>query len=104
MIDKILDLEKFETGKQTIYQTENNLITTIENAIKPLQQLIKNKNIKVYIEAKDSIFAFYDEDRIIQVITKLLLRHLDNKLLLLSFEFQAINGLKKVILNKELNN
>ena len=72
LIDKILDLEKFETGKQTIYPTESNLITTIENAIKPLQQLIKNKNIKVYIEAKDSIFAFYDEDRIIQVITNLL--------------------------------
>ena len=72
LIDKILDLEKFETGTQTIYPTESNLITTIENAIKPLQQLIKNKNIKVYIEAKDSIFAFYDEDRIIQVITNLL--------------------------------
>ena len=72
LIDKILDLEKFETGKQTIYPTENNLITTIENAIKPLQQLIKNKNIKVYIESKNTIFAFYDEDRIIQVITNLL--------------------------------
>ena len=41
LIDKILDLEKFETGKQTIHPSQNNLITTIEHSIEPLQQLIK---------------------------------------------------------------
>jgi signal transduction histidine kinase len=72
LIDKILDLEKFETGKQTIHPTQNDIIATIENSIEPLQQLIKNKNISVYVESKDQILAFYDEDRIIQVITNLL--------------------------------
>ncbi|HLP65219.1 ATP-binding protein [Flavobacterium sp.] len=72
LIDKILDLEKFETGKQTINPSKNNLIHTIENAIEPLQQLIKNKKIAVHIESKDKVTAYYDEDRIVQVITNLI--------------------------------
>jgi len=72
LIDKILDLEKFETGKQTIYPSQNNLIATIEHSIEPLNQLIKNKNINVYVESKDTVLAYYDEDRIVQVITNLL--------------------------------
>lgn len=72
LIDKILDLEKFETGKQTIHPTYNNLVGTIEHAIEPLQQLIRNKKIAVHIESKDLVMAFYDEDRIVQVITNLL--------------------------------
>jgi Na+/proline symporter/signal transduction histidine kinase len=72
LIDKILDLEKFETGKQTLYPSQNNLITTIENSIEPLQQLIKNRNISVYVESKDTVLAYYDNDRIVQVVTNLL--------------------------------
>lgn len=72
LIDKILDLEKFETGKQTIYPKQNNLALTIENAIEPLIQLIKNKNITINFENNKNIEAFYDEDRIFQVITNLI--------------------------------
>jgi Na+/proline symporter/nitrogen-specific signal transduction histidine kinase len=72
LIDKILDLEKFETGKQTIYPKQNNLALTIENAIEPLTQLIKNKNITVNFENNNAIVAYYDEDRIFQVITNLI--------------------------------
>jgi signal transduction histidine kinase len=71
LIDKILDLEKFETGKQTIHPTKNNLIETIEKSIEPLQQLIKNKKITIAIESKSIVTAYYDEDRIFQVITNL---------------------------------
>jgi signal transduction histidine kinase len=67
LIDKILDLEKFETGKQTINPSKHNLVETVEH----LQQLIRNKHIEIHIESKDSINAFYDEDRIVQVITNL---------------------------------
>lgn len=72
LIDKILDLEKFETGKQTIYPSLHNVIDTIENSIEPLKQLIKNRNISVYVESKDTVLAYYDEDRIVQVVTNLL--------------------------------
>ena len=72
LIDKILDLEKFETGKQTINAETHNLLKTITEAIEPLQQLIKNKNITIHIESKDTVMVSYDEDRIIQVITNLI--------------------------------
>lgn len=72
LIDKILDLEKFETGKQTIYPKQNNLVETLEKAIVPLQQLIKNKNILVHFENNARVDAYYDEDRIFQVITNLI--------------------------------
>ena len=72
LIDKILDLEKFETGKQSIHPDTNNLVETIEKSIEPLQQLIKNKHIAVHIESKDTVLAYYDEDRIVQVVTNLL--------------------------------
>lgn len=72
LIDKILDLEKFETGKQKLYFVKNDIIATIYQTIEPLQQLIKNKNITVFLENSKSVYACYDEDRIIQVITNLL--------------------------------
>ncbi len=72
LIDKILDLEKFETGKQTINPSLNNLLETIENSIEPLQQLIKNKHITIHIESKIKVIAYYDHERIVQVVTNLL--------------------------------
>jgi Na+/proline symporter/signal transduction histidine kinase len=72
LIDKILDLEKFETGKQTIYPAKHNLVKTIENAVEPLHQLMRNKKITIHIESKDKVNAFYDEDRIVQVMTNLI--------------------------------
>jgi Na+/proline symporter/signal transduction histidine kinase len=72
LIDKILDLEKFETGKQSINPQTNNLVQTIKNSIKPLQHLIKNKAINVNIISDENVYCHYDEDRIVQVITNLL--------------------------------
>jgi Na+/proline symporter/signal transduction histidine kinase len=71
LIDKILDLEKFETGKQTINATYNNVDLTVEKALEPLQQLIRNKGIKVHQVKCGNVYAMYDEDRIIQVVTNL---------------------------------
>lgn len=72
LIDKILDLEKFETGKQKVNLAMHTIVETIENAIEPLQQLISNKNIHVHIEGKNNLKVAYDDDRIVQVITNLI--------------------------------
>jgi Na+/proline symporter/signal transduction histidine kinase len=73
LIDKILDLEKFETGKQKIYLSKNNISKTVEKTLLSLNQLIKNKKISIeFDEASKEIKAFYDEERIIQVIYNLL--------------------------------
>ncbi|TRW25768.1 sodium:proline symporter [Flavobacterium zepuense] len=72
LIDKILDLEKFETGKQKINSAYYNLDHTIEKALEPLQQLIRNKGISIHQVQCGITDAFYDEDRIVQVITNLI--------------------------------
>jgi Na+/proline symporter/signal transduction histidine kinase len=73
LIDKILDLEKFETGKQKIYLSKNNILKTIENTVDSVQQLISNKNINIaFHTAGNEIKVFYDEERIVQVIHNLL--------------------------------
>ncbi|MDI5895312.1 sensor histidine kinase [Flavobacterium algoritolerans] len=73
LIDKILDLEKFETGKQKIYLSKNNITKTIKNTLDSLNQLIKNKNIRIEFEDSSKVTrAFYDEERIVQVIHNLL--------------------------------
>ena len=73
LIDKILDLEKFETGKQKIYLSKNNISKTVENTLDSVKQLIRNKNITIdFSTAQKEIKAFYDEERIIQVIHNLL--------------------------------
>ena len=73
LIDKILDLEKFETGKQKIYLSKNNISKTVEKTVLSLNQLIKNKKIRIeFDKASKEIKAFYDEERIIQVIYNLL--------------------------------
>ncbi len=72
LIDKILDLEKLETGKQKIHVTESNIIQTIQNAVNPLQQLLSNKRIAFTFKDKDQeIYCLYDDERIIQVVTNL---------------------------------
>ena len=73
LIDKILDLEKFETGKQKIYLSRNNISRTIKKTLESLSQLIKNKKITLeFDDANKEIKAFYDEERIVQVIHNLL--------------------------------
>ncbi|WP_026709904.1 ATP-binding protein [Flavobacterium filum] len=72
LIDKILDLEKFETGKQKIYPTQGSIVQTISKSLSPLQQLISNKKIHVeFDENQNTTFISFDEERIIQVITNL---------------------------------
>ncbi|WP_395048994.1 ATP-binding protein [Flavobacterium sp.] len=73
LIDKILDLEKFETGKQKIYLSKNNISRTIRKTLESLSQLIKNRTITIdFQEANKEIKAFYDEERIVQVVHNLL--------------------------------
>ena len=71
LIDKILDLEKFETGKQLLRISENIISETIHSAVVPLKQLIVNKGISINSTGEKTIVANYDSDRILQVLTNL---------------------------------
>jgi len=73
LIDKILDLEKFESGKQTIDLRVANINATINKSINSLRQLIANKNISViFYNSDEETNVSFDEERIIQVVTNLL--------------------------------
>jgi len=73
LISKVLDLEKFDSGMQKIYVTKNNIYYTISETLKQLNQLIENRNIKVeVVSEKNVVKAYYDEDRITQVLHNLL--------------------------------
>jgi signal transduction histidine kinase len=67
LIDKILDLEIWE-NRNFIFQKNISKTNTLDS----VRQLIINKNITVeFTGAKTEIKAFYDEERIIQVIHNL---------------------------------
>jgi Na+/proline symporter/signal transduction histidine kinase len=73
LIDTILDLEKFETGNQKIYVSRNNISKSINNTLESLNQLIINKEITInFIDRSKEVRAFYDEERIIQVLHNLI--------------------------------
>lgn len=73
LIDKILDLERFESGKQTVQLHEGDLVETVRKTVDPLQQLMVSRNIAFEIYKKErSIISSYDEERVIQVINNLL--------------------------------
>lgn len=73
LIDKILDLEKFETGKQKLHFSEYFFEDTINKAIDPLKHLMDMNKITLILEApKSKLKAVYDEERMIQVINNLI--------------------------------
>jgi hypothetical protein len=61
LIDKI-GFRKFETGKQKIYLSKNNITKTIKNTLESLNQLIKTK-ISIEFDDSNKVRAFYDEER-----------------------------------------
>ncbi|NHM06854.1 sodium:proline symporter [Flavobacterium sp. CYK-4] len=72
LIDKILDLEKLETGKQKINMLPGNIVQTIRESVEPLNQLLVNKNISLtFIDSENEVHCRYDHERIVQVITNL---------------------------------
>jgi signal transduction histidine kinase len=72
LIDKILDLEKFETGKQVIHGQRANFVDTVQHVLDSLQQLIANKSVAIEWQHPSQLWVKYDEERLIQVLQNLL--------------------------------
>ncbi len=73
LIDKILDLEKFETGKQKMHFASYDIRATLQKALSPILHLIKQKSHRYEIRVPDEMELIdYDEERIIQVLNNLL--------------------------------
>lgn len=72
LINNILDFEKLSTGRQKLEMSRNSINKTINKAIRSIEQIASQKNIKIL---NDNLVGFqfdYDEDRILQVLTNLL--------------------------------
>lgn len=71
LINKILDLEKFESGKQSLDVTVHDLSEAISEVLAHLSPMISAKGIEMDVEATPPISATYDHDRIVQVLMNL---------------------------------
>ncbi|MDF0716696.1 ATP-binding protein [Muricauda sp. 334s03] len=72
LIHNILDLEKLSGNRSELDIGEHNMSNTIHKAIKGVEQIASKKDIKIEFLKKEKVFAPYDEDRILQVLTNLL--------------------------------
>lgn len=73
LISQVLDLERYESGRQRLTLTKTTNRILIDEAVEPLKQLMKEKGIVLNIDIKneeDSLVC--DTDKIIQVLNNLL--------------------------------
>ncbi len=72
LIHNILDLEKLSSGRDELEIQRNQIDKTIDKAINGIAQIANNKKVEVIHQNGKEIFASYDEDRMLQVLTNLL--------------------------------
>jgi signal transduction histidine kinase len=72
LISQVLDLERYESGRQKLTLTKVSVDILIGESLEALDQLIKEKNIQIQINNRlDNQVIFCDEDKMIQVFLNL---------------------------------
>ncbi|MDE1829697.1 MAG: ATP-binding protein [Thaumarchaeota archaeon] len=72
LISDLLDAQKLELGQLRIKKSNNNLRKTIENTVVVMQPQAMGDKITLTQNIDHDIYAYYDEERIIQVLTNLI--------------------------------
>ncbi|MCU0436649.1 MAG: ATP-binding protein [Raineya sp.] len=73
LINQVLDLEKFDSGKQVLNLEKIDIQTVIKEAIEIYQTVIQEKNLHLDIHiTQQNIFILADKDRILQIILNFL--------------------------------
>lgn len=73
LINQVLDIEKFDSGKQRLNLKETKINTIIKRATEVTAQLIEEKNIKLVLSLQESLPTIaIDRDRITQVLLNLI--------------------------------
>ncbi|MBP2833660.1 sodium:proline symporter [Aquimarina sp. U1-2] len=72
LIHNILDLEKLSSGRDELEIQTNQIDKTIDKAIHGVSQIANKKNVAIHYQNGTRIYANYDEDRMLQVLTNLL--------------------------------
>ncbi|MDE1770398.1 MAG: HAMP domain-containing histidine kinase [Thaumarchaeota archaeon] len=72
LISDLLDAQKLELGQLRIKKERNNLKETIDKTIIGMQPQAISDNVSLTHDVKNDVYAFYDDDRIKQVLTNLI--------------------------------
>ncbi len=72
LISDLLDAQKLELGQLKIKKQTNNLKQTIEKTITTMMPHALEDEIELTTPVKDGIYAYYDDERIEQVLTNLI--------------------------------
>ncbi len=72
LIHNILDLEKLSSNRTDLDIAERNINLTIQKSIDSIQHLADKKHVNIHFNEIHDGYAFYDEDRILQVLVNLL--------------------------------
>jgi Na+/proline symporter/signal transduction histidine kinase len=71
MVQNILDFEKLAEQREQLKLKRLNFKFTLQQAVKSISQLANKKNTRVEINTHRDAYAFYDEDRMLQVLTNI---------------------------------
>lgn len=72
LIMQVLDLERFESGKQEMALAPVQMQEVIQEAVDALEQLVQEKNIHLEVDVQQSLpFLQGDRDRLVQVMVNL---------------------------------
>ena len=73
MLNDLLDLSKLEAGKMTFLMEQSDLLQTVNQVIGEFDALAKKNGITVNVESDNVVTtAWFDADRILQVVTNLI--------------------------------
>jgi len=71
LIHNILDFEKLSKGRTQLNIKRHNIRETIQKTIDSLSRIADKKQVKIVHSNLSDVYAEYDEDRIVQVLTNL---------------------------------
>jgi len=71
LVNNLLDLEKLESGQFELLARQETLYRSLREAVGSIEVLARQKKIILKLEAAQDIEAFFDEERLIQVVINL---------------------------------
>ncbi|MBS1995491.1 MAG: PAS domain S-box protein, partial [Cyanobacteria bacterium SZAS LIN-2] len=71
LVNNLLDLEKLESGQFELLARQDNLYRPLREAVGSVEPLARQKKIILNLEVNQDLEAYFDEERIIQVVINL---------------------------------
>ncbi len=72
LVNNLLDVEKIESGMLAVMQENCSLKTTARQAIDAVSELSRERKISIVEDINPDVKAFFDEERVVQVLINLL--------------------------------